>query len=178
MGPPLTNDLVFFVEEPGQEWQIVDDEYRYMVRLVNGQLEIYKSSVWQYYELISTQWPTENSEESTSVAATNGFYGDPTVNYLLNTVIETYLQPGNSNSTSLTKLPNNSGTPGLDTQSCMACHAGAPMIACLDDGAKVAGKFRSADFSWLLWTEPQSALAGVTSPNPCNASSQTHIQDQ
>ena len=59
------------------------------------------SSVWQYYQLIDTQWPTVptskppawNSGLSQAVSNTPG--GQPTLVFLTNITMETYFQSGN-----------------------------------------------------------------------------------
>jgi hypothetical protein len=55
----------------------LNSEWQSLLKSVN------KDSVWQYYELISTQWPTN---------ATASPIGKPAPNYLANTTIETYIQ--------------------------------------------------------------------------------------
>lgn len=61
-------------------------------------------SVWQYYQLVSTQWPAE--PENTKI------YGGPQPPFLANTVIETYFQgPSPAN-------PTEKDPP----HSCMGCH--------------------------------------------------------
>ncbi|HEY8184946.1 MAG TPA: hypothetical protein VIF64_02695 [Pyrinomonadaceae bacterium] len=59
-----------------------------------------KNSVWQYYQLVSTQWPANPSRSPT---------GDPAPQFLANAAIETYIQG---------KVPNVSS-------SCIACHNNA-----------------------------------------------------
>jgi hypothetical protein len=61
-------------------------------------------SVWQYYQLISTQWPA--APENTKI------YGGPQPPFLANTVIETYFQGPNPANPSPTNPPH----------SCMDCH--------------------------------------------------------
>ena len=62
-----------------------------------------QGSIWQYYELIGTQWPTDPSAPPTtpgpgtspdSIANKSG--GRPTPVYLTNSVMETYFQAGNT----------------------------------------------------------------------------------
>jgi hypothetical protein len=57
-------------------------------------------SVWQFYELVSTQWPTNPTRSPT---------GDPAPQFLANATIETYIQG---------KTPNTSS-------SCIMCHNNA-----------------------------------------------------
>jgi len=59
-----------------------------------------KNSVWQFYQLISTQWPANATRSPT---------GDPAPQFLANTAVETYIQG---------KVPNVSS-------SCIMCHNNA-----------------------------------------------------
>ena len=61
-------------------------------------------SVWQYYELIGTQWPAEPSDFD----ADQLNFGDPTPTVLSNSTMETYIQP---------------------TSSCIGCHGGRAHLA-------------------------------------------------
>lgn len=63
------------------------------------------NSVWQYYQLISTQWPTEPGNSLTGPKA----LGRPAPPYLANATLETYIQG---------KVPNVSS-------SCIGCHNNA-----------------------------------------------------
>jgi hypothetical protein len=83
-------------------------------------------SVWQYYQLIDTQWPTRpqvppadpNGGLPDAVANKSG--GNPTPVYLTNVTMETYFQAGNQpacnqeegNNTSSCQKPYNKLTPG------------------------------------------------------------------
>lgn len=81
------------------------------------------NSVWQYYELISTQWPTQPAPASTPSPYDPHPTGAPAPQFLANTTIETYIQG---------KVPNTSS-------SCIMCH---------NNSTTTTGKF--ADFSYLL----------------------------
>lgn len=71
-------------------------------------LGVSTSSVWQYYELISTMWPTNTGK----CAATPGDpLGTPAPNFLANTTLETYIQG---------MVPNVSSN-------CIECHNNATM---------------------------------------------------
>lgn len=83
-------------------------------------------SVWQYYELVGTQWPV-HPEQSNN--------GDPFPVYMANCTLETYDQ-GNLN----LKTGKVSYSPGV-TSSCIGCHNGATSW-----GA------RQSDFTYLLKT--------------------------
>jgi hypothetical protein len=83
-------------------------------------------SVWQYYQLIDTQWPTRpqtppadpNGGLPDAIANKSG--GNPTPVYLTNVTMETYFQAGNQptcnqeegNNTSSCQKPYNKLTPG------------------------------------------------------------------
>jgi hypothetical protein len=73
-------------------------------------LGVSTSSVWQYYELISTMWPTNTGK----CAATPGDpLGTPAPNFLANTTLETYIQG---------LVPNVSSI-------CIECHNNATMTS-------------------------------------------------
>lgn len=61
-------------------------------------------SVWQYYELVGTQWPSKPEELDPAQLQ----FGDPVPTVLSNTTMETYLQP---------------------TSSCIGCHGGRATLA-------------------------------------------------
>jgi hypothetical protein len=77
-----------------------------------------QKSIWQYYELIDTQWPTKpswppaawNSGLSQSVANKPG--GNPTPVFLTNTTMETYFQGGNQPACNQQEaVPNSANCP-------------------------------------------------------------------
>jgi hypothetical protein len=80
-------------------------------------------SVWQYYELVGTQWPVNPKKLP---------LGDPFPQFLGNATLETYIL-GIIKNDSVELVPN-------VTTSCMHCHNGATMIA--------TGK--ASDFTFLL----------------------------
>ena len=79
-------------------------------------------SVWQYYHLVSTQWPTDPGPGNCTATATDPL-GNPAPQFLANTTLETYVQG---------KTPNVSS-------SCMECHGNAAMTT----GA-------ASDFTYVL----------------------------
>ena len=81
-------------------------------------------SVWQYYELVGTQWPV-NPEKLP--------LGDPFPQFLGNATLETYILGIIKNDSVVELVPN-------VTTSCMHCHNGATMIS--------TGK--ASDFTFLL----------------------------
>jgi hypothetical protein len=82
-----------------------------------------KNSVWQFYELVSTQWPTQPPPSPTPSPYNQHPTGAPAPQFLANTTIETYIQG---------KVPNTSS-------SCIMCH---------NNATTTTGKF--SDFSYLL----------------------------
>jgi hypothetical protein len=71
-------------------------------------LGVNTSSVWQYYELISTMWPTNTGQ---CQATAGDPLGTPAPNFLANTTLETYIQG---------MVPNVSSN-------CIECHNNATM---------------------------------------------------
>jgi hypothetical protein len=92
-------------------------------------------TVWQYYELVSTQWPTDASGSAQpDPSAANDWCnplnpidetGAPAPAFLANTTLETYIQ----------------GTVPLASSSCIHCHQNATMAA---------GQNSFSDFTYLL----------------------------
>ncbi|WP_437308156.1 hypothetical protein [Sorangium sp. So ce388] len=80
------------------------------------------SSVWQYYELESTQWPTDTNVGKCEAKPANPS-GTPAPTFLANTTMETYIQ---------------GTTPGVSS-SCIGCHGNAAMT----NGA-------ASDFTYVL----------------------------
>jgi hypothetical protein len=74
-------------------------------------------SVWQYYELIDTQWPTEPGaapsawDSGLPLSAANKPGGHPTPVMLTNITMETYFQKGNQPACKSEELPNNVSCP-------------------------------------------------------------------
>ncbi|HLM67568.1 MAG TPA: hypothetical protein VK358_08585, partial [Longimicrobium sp.] len=64
-----------------------------------------EKSVWQFYELVSTQWPTQPSASLSGPTP----MGNPAPQFLANTTLETYVQG---------QVPNVSS-------SCIGCHNNA-----------------------------------------------------
>ena len=86
-------------------------------------VNVNKNSVWQYYQLVSTQWPTQPAPSPTPNPYDPHPTGAPAPQFLANTTVETYIQG---------KVPNTSS-------SCIMCH---------NNATTTSGKF--ADFSYLL----------------------------
>ena len=81
-----------------------------------------QASVWQYYELMSTQWPTDPGTGNCEASPTDPD-GNPAPQFLANTTLETYVQ----------------GTTPNVSSSCIECHGNAAMT----NGA-------ASDFTYLL----------------------------
>lgn len=119
-------------------------------------------SVWQYYELINTQWPTDPAAPPTTPgpgtlpgSIDNKSGGKPTPVYLANSIMETYFQQGNQ-----PVGQEEEGGPAVTdhvfaTESCMGCHYSAGIASAYTLGANgvKTATFNgptSADFSWTF----------------------------
>jgi len=116
-----------------------------------------QNSVWQYYQLIDTQWPTNPSAPPTSPGDTNlpesinnKSGGEPTPVYLTNATMETYFQAGNQNAANQEEGNNPpSAVQVFGTESCVGCHSSAGIAQSGTPQKPVFGKQLTADFSWL-----------------------------
>ena len=97
--------------------QQLNTQWQGFLRNVNAK------SVWQFYELVSTQWPTKPAPSPTATPYDPHPTGAPAPQFLANTTIETYIQG---------KVPNSSS-------SCIMCH---------NNATTTNSKF--SDFSYLL----------------------------
>lgn len=89
------------IDEPTQK---LNASWRAALKAVNP------ASVWQYYELASTQWPTQPAKEcDVEASAPANMSGAPAPQFLGNTTLESYIQG---------KVPNVSS-------SCIECHLNA-----------------------------------------------------
>lgn len=106
-----------------QATQDLNKKWQGLLRAVNP------NSVWQYYQLISTQWPSLVEDENNPIPQLQGpnAMGRPIPVYLANTALESYIQG---------KV--NKGVP-TGTSSCNACH---------NNAATTNGKF--SDFTYIL----------------------------
>lgn len=98
--------------------QALNEAYRKKLAAVNP------NSVWQYYELVGTQWPVHPEQSAT---------GDPFPVYMANATLESYIQ-------GVVKHDSVVFVPGV-TSSCIGCHNGATSLA-----------GRTSDFTYLLRT--------------------------
>ena len=96
-----------------------DEQNKTALGLLRG---VSDQSVWQYYELISTQWPTDPGPGNCNASATDPL-GNPAPQFLANTTLETYIQ---------------GMTPNVSS-SCIECHGNAAMTT----GA-------ASDFTYVL----------------------------
>jgi mono/diheme cytochrome c family protein len=137
------------------------------VKQVNQMMQTYfksQNSVWQYYQLIDTQYPLDQNvppaphdEDNYNVpkSVLNKPGGKPNVALLTNISMETFFQLGNQSASQL--MENNPATAIqiFGTESCMGCHSSAGIAkgyVPLNDSI-VYGPQLSGDFSWLLQTK-------------------------
>lgn len=118
------------IEPPDRRAQIVrmtpiDEATQKLNVAWQGKLrDVNPNSVWQHYELISTQWPTQPADDcDVEQSAPTNMSGAPAPQFLANTTLETYIQG---------QVPNVSS-------SCIECHLNA---------TTTAAKF--SDFTYLL----------------------------
>ena len=121
-----------------------------------------QNSVWQYYQLIDTQWPTDPSSPPTSPgdgnlpeSINNKPGGDPTPVYLTNITMETYFQGGNQSATGQQEGNPPSTVQVFGTESCTGCHSSAGIAASGTPQKPVYSGQLTADFSWLMEMKAQ-----------------------
>jgi hypothetical protein len=148
------------------------------------------NSVFQYYELIGTQWPVHQNapafaggEASAPESIANKTPGDMIPTFLTNTTMETYFQKGLQKAGPLEeddRLTDNSlidSTMVTGTESCVGCHYSAGICVGFkknSDGVRVPifgentsfGKTAHAHFSWMLQLEAQSPDLAPASATP------------
>jgi len=137
------------------------------VQNINKQMQAYfkqQNSVWQYYELIDTQYPLDQNAIptiSTSTeyiipgTVTNKPGGDPNLALLTNLTMETFFQTGNQIAGLMETSPfPPSGITIFGTESCMGCHSSARIYNSYSfSNGKISfgkGGQLSGDFSWLM----------------------------
>ena len=139
------------------------------VRELNMQMQAFfksQGSVWQYYQLIDTQYPTDqNAPPGNHTEAgyklpesvTNKPGGKPNLTFLTNISMETFFQVGNQDAANFMEAFNtNTGLTVFGTEGCMGCHSSAGIY----NGIDPKGNFTklpqlSGDFSWLLSQKAQ-----------------------
>ena len=150
-----------------QAKRIVDIPVR--VKNINNKMQAYfksVNSVWQYYQLIDTQYPrnqdappTSHTEDGYVIpgSVNNKPGGDPNLALLTNITMETFFQKGNQNAANL--MEDNPRTKFFiyGSESCMGCHSSAgiydsfgPSSSNKDSIVAKTGSQLSADFSWLM----------------------------
>ncbi len=136
------------------------------VKRVNTMMQNYfkqEGSVWQYYQLIDTQYPL-NQDAAPSISTPTAYHipgsvvnkpgGDPNLAFLTNITMETFFQKGNQIAGLMEN--SNSDITIFGTESCIGCHSSAFMYNSytLKKGKEKAtlgaGSQLSGDFSWLL----------------------------
>ncbi|WP_378179220.1 hypothetical protein [Aquimarina sp. SS2-1] len=131
------------------------------VQRVNEKMQTYfrqQNSVWQYYQLIDTQYPLDqdvppgnHTEAGYKVpeSVVNKPGGNPNLALLTNITMETFFQIGNQSAANLIEANPVSDITIFGTESCMGCHSSAGIYE-YKNGKAVSGDQLSGDFSWLL----------------------------
>ncbi|WP_308992716.1 hypothetical protein QLS71_016375 [Mariniflexile litorale] len=149
------------------------------VKQINNMMQNYfkqQGSVWQYYQLIDTQYPlNQNAKPGISTATEyhlpesviNKPGGKPNLIFLTNISMETFFQGGNQIAGLMENSTSNMTIFG--TESCMGCHSSANLInnyTITKQGVveNINGDQLSGDFSWLL--NKASWEKGVPKPAP------------
>lgn len=140
------------------------------VKQVNALMQAYfksQNSVWQYYQLIDTQYPLDQNAKPgpngpndylVPESVVNKPGGRPNLALLTNISMETFFQLGNQPASNLIENANyNSPIQIFGTESCMGCHSSAAIAdQYFPANDSVAyGTQLSGDFSWLLQTKAQ-----------------------
>lgn len=137
------------------------------VKRINSRMQDYfkeLGSIWQYYQLIDTQYPVDQNiipgistktEYHLPESVINKSGGIPNLAFLTNISMETFFQTGNQ----VAGLMENSTTQNTDkpitifgTESCIGCHSSAAIAKHYykEKDSVSFGKQLSGDFSWLL----------------------------
>lgn len=132
------------------------------VQLINQKMQAYfksKNSVFQYYQLIDTQYPlnqnaapASHTEEGYHLpqSVNNKSGGEPNIALLTNITMETFFQGGNQSASDLMENNPNSDFTIFGTESCIGCHSSAGIYNGYSKGNFTTGDQLSGDFSWLL----------------------------
>ncbi|WP_130733717.1 hypothetical protein [Flavobacterium sp. J27] len=132
------------------------------VQQINQKIQKYfKSinSVFQYYQLIDTQYPlnqnippNSHTEEGYRLpgSVTNKSGGEPNIALLTNITMETFFQGGNQSASNLMEANPSSDITIFGTESCVGCHSSAGIYDGISNGQFTTGDQLSGDFSWLL----------------------------
>ena len=144
------------------------------------------SSVWQYYQLIDTQWPTAPTAKPTPWseglpnAINNKPGGNPTPVFLTNITMETYFQTGvqpacgqeECRATSLvrqatqrrptSRKPSGDTTRVFASESCMGCHSSAGFYKSFDVNTKSGVTWGQLSSRFLLVAQSEGLHGGGT----------------
>lgn len=147
------------------------------VQQINQMMQTYfksQNSVWQYYQLIDTQYPLDQKvppaphEQATykvPESVVNKPGGNPNIALLTNITMETFFQLGNQSAGNLIEGSVTSPITIFGTESCMGCHSSAGIYTGINPQTghfTQAGQL-SGDFSWLL---SQKAQWDIRVPRP------------
>lgn len=136
-----------------------------------------QNSVWQYYQLIDTQYPldqnaapdpNDSSNYKLAGSVTNKPGGKPNISFLTNISMETFFQLGNQNASNLMEGNPTSNITIFGTESCMGCHSSAGIYDSVSNGQFLTSGQLSGDFSWLLSLRAQW---DTSKPIPAKANS-------
>lgn len=132
------------------------------VQDINRLMQAYfrsKNSVWQYYQLIDTQYPLDQNAPPAS-HTDSGYHlpqsvnnkpgGNPNLALLTNITMETFFQKGNQSASNLMEGGPQSDITIFGTESCMGCHSSAGIYNGGSNGNFTQGGQLTGDFSWLL----------------------------
>lgn len=167
----LTTDTFFWYtntqKRKTQSKRIVDIPVR--VQNINAKMQAYfksVNSVWQYYQLIDTQYPrnqdappSSHQEASYKIpeSVNNKPGGDPNLALLTNITMETFFQKGNQNAANLMEANPPTNFHIYGSESCMGCHSSAGIYDHFgksssnpDSIVAQTGVQLTADFSWLM----------------------------
>lgn len=132
------------------------------VQQINQRIQKYfksVNSVFQYYQLIDTQYPLNQNVPPSShtedgyrlpASVTNKPGGEPNIALLTNITMETFFQGGNQSASNLMEANPASDITIFGTESCMGCHSSAGIYNKIENGKFKTGDQLSGDFSWLL----------------------------
>ncbi|NHN25979.1 hypothetical protein FIA58_009865 [Flavobacterium jejuense] len=132
------------------------------VQQINKKMQAYfksQKSVFQYYQLIDTQYPLNqnavpdsHTEEGYKLpgSVTNKSGGEPNIALLTNITMETFFQGGNQSASNLMEANPASDITVFGTESCIGCHSSAGIYNGVSNGQFTTADQLSGDFSWLL----------------------------
>ncbi|WP_298896477.1 hypothetical protein [uncultured Psychroserpens sp.] len=179
------NTYSYHTTEHGNYWNVTGDTLNYYtdsaqmktqskrmvdipvrVKRINTLMQEYfkqQGSVWQYYQLIDTQYPLDQNAKP-GISTDSLYYipesvvnkpgGKPNLAFLTNISMETFFQGGNQIAGLMENSQSNITIFG--TESCIGCHSSAYLFnSYTSQNGKMTlgiGSQLSGDFSWLLKT--------------------------